>query len=153
MICRHIATSHSTEGNVQGGLNELLMKHSICLCLLRQCQQFQKNENLEEYTGVVVLDEIGLAEDSAKMPLKTLHPLLEDGCINDEIFEPYKKVWLGKIYMRIKLSRAIMLHWFGFVMFKCIKNIYINTNLRNTNLCVFRFHLWAYLTGRWILQK
>ena len=28
---------------------------------------------------VVVLDEIGLAEDSKKMPLKALHSLLENG--------------------------------------------------------------------------
>jgi hypothetical protein len=28
---------------------------------------------------VVVLDEIGLAEASSSMPLKVLHPLLEDG--------------------------------------------------------------------------
>ena len=28
---------------------------------------------------MVVLDEVGLAEDSPKMPLKALHPLLEDG--------------------------------------------------------------------------
>ncbi|XP_069511290.1 E3 ubiquitin-protein ligase RNF213 isoform X2 [Ambystoma mexicanum] len=55
------------------------------------CARFQKGKNLEEYVSVVVLDEIGLAEDSPKMPLKTLHPLLEDGCIDDEP-HPYKKV-------------------------------------------------------------
>ena len=27
----------------------------------------------------MVLDEVGLAEDSPSLPLKTLHPLLEDG--------------------------------------------------------------------------
>ena len=32
----------------------------------------------------MVLDEVGLAEDSPKMPLKTLHPLLEDGNENDD---------------------------------------------------------------------
>ena len=29
--------------------------------------------------AVVVLDEVGLAEDSPNLPLKVLHPLLEDG--------------------------------------------------------------------------
>ena len=29
--------------------------------------------------SVVVLDEVGLAEDSPSLPLKSLHPLLEDG--------------------------------------------------------------------------
>ncbi|XP_060557066.1 E3 ubiquitin-protein ligase rnf213-alpha-like [Ruditapes philippinarum] len=58
----------------------------------RQCAQFQKNNNLDKFISVVVLDEVGLAEDSPKLPLKTLHPLLEDGCQGDEEPEPYKKV-------------------------------------------------------------
>ncbi|XP_034396196.1 E3 ubiquitin-protein ligase rnf213-alpha isoform X2 [Cyclopterus lumpus] len=57
----------------------------------RQCGRFQEGKNLDEYISVVVLDEIGLAEDSPKMPLKTLHPLLEEGCIDDEP-QPHKKV-------------------------------------------------------------
>ncbi|XP_018410445.1 PREDICTED: E3 ubiquitin-protein ligase RNF213-like [Nanorana parkeri] len=57
----------------------------------RQCARFQEGKNLNEYVSVVVLDEIGLAEDSPKMPLKTLHPLLEDGCIDDDT-SPHKKV-------------------------------------------------------------
>lgn len=59
--------------------------------IFKQCGRFQKGKNLAEYTRVVVLDEIGLAEDSPKMPLKTLHPLLEEGCIDDEPL-PHKKV-------------------------------------------------------------
>lgn len=58
----------------------------------RQCAQFQKGKNLDEFASVVLLDEIGLAEDSPEMPLKTLHPLLEDGCVDDENPESYKKV-------------------------------------------------------------
>ncbi|XP_056372927.1 E3 ubiquitin-protein ligase RNF213 isoform X2 [Hyla sarda] len=57
----------------------------------KQCARFQEGKNLQEYVSVVVLDEIGLAEDSAKMPLKTLHPLLEDGCIDDDPL-PHRKV-------------------------------------------------------------
>ncbi|XP_054702200.1 E3 ubiquitin-protein ligase RNF213 isoform X2 [Grus americana] len=57
----------------------------------KHCARFQEGKNLEEYVSVVVLDEIGLAEDSLKMPLKTLHPLLEDGCI-DDVPLPHKKV-------------------------------------------------------------
>lgn len=59
--------------------------------IFKQCGRFQKGKNLSEYTRVVVLDEIGLAEDSPKMPLKTLHPLLEEGCIDDDP-QPHKKV-------------------------------------------------------------
>ena len=40
---------------------------------------FQQNQNTAEFVSVVVLDEIGLAEDSPQLPLKALHPLLEDG--------------------------------------------------------------------------
>ncbi|XP_026862579.2 E3 ubiquitin-protein ligase rnf213-alpha [Electrophorus electricus] len=57
----------------------------------KQCARFQEGKNLNEYISVVVLDEIGLAEDSPKMPLKTLHPLLEEGCIDDNPL-PHKKV-------------------------------------------------------------
>nr|XP_057905202.1 E3 ubiquitin-protein ligase rnf213-alpha isoform X2 [Doryrhamphus excisus] len=57
----------------------------------RQCGRFQEGKNLNEYVSVVVLDEIGLAEDSPKMPLKILHPLLEEGCIDDKPL-PHKKV-------------------------------------------------------------
>ncbi|XP_051888724.1 E3 ubiquitin-protein ligase rnf213-alpha-like [Pristis pectinata] len=58
----------------------------------KQCARFQQGRNLKEYVSVVVLDEIGLAEDSPKMPLKTLHPLLEDGCVDDDNPLPHKKV-------------------------------------------------------------
>ncbi|XP_041350668.1 E3 ubiquitin-protein ligase rnf213-alpha-like [Gigantopelta aegis] len=58
----------------------------------RQCAQFQKDKDLDRFVSIVVLDEVGLAEDSVRMPLKTLHPLLEDGCHGDETPEPYKKV-------------------------------------------------------------
>ena len=39
---------------------------------------FQKKD-FRNYVSVVVLDEVGLAEDSPNLPLKALHPLLEDG--------------------------------------------------------------------------
>lgn len=58
----------------------------------RNCARFQKDKNMDEYVSVVVLDEIGLAEDSPQMPLKTLHPLLEDGCIDHDRPEEHMKV-------------------------------------------------------------
>ena len=42
-------------------------------------KSFQKKQDLTNYVSVVVLDEVGLAEDSPNLPLKALHPLLEDG--------------------------------------------------------------------------
>jgi hypothetical protein len=41
--------------------------------------KFQASQDRSSYVAVVVLDEVGLAEDSPNLPLKALHPLLEDG--------------------------------------------------------------------------
>lgn len=42
---------------------------------------FKSAQNLQSTSSLslVVLDEVGLAEDSPSFPLKALHPLLEDG--------------------------------------------------------------------------
>ena len=58
----------------------------------RQCQKYQQKKDLSQLTAVVILDEVGLAEDSPKMPLKALHPLLEDGCVDEDEPSPDKKV-------------------------------------------------------------
>ena len=42
-------------------------------------KRFQKKQDIKSSVAVVVLDEVGLAEDSPNLPLKALHPLLEDG--------------------------------------------------------------------------
>ena len=42
-------------------------------------KRFQKDQDTSKYVSVVVLDEVGLAEDSPNLPLKALCPLLEDG--------------------------------------------------------------------------
>ncbi|XP_070188878.1 E3 ubiquitin-protein ligase rnf213-alpha-like [Littorina saxatilis] len=60
------------------------------LGMFRRCAKYQKDK--DNFVSVVVLDEVGLAEDSPKMPLKTLHPLLEDGCQGDEVPEDNRKV-------------------------------------------------------------
>jgi len=52
--------------------------------VFKQASMFQEKKNLKKYTSVVVLDEVGLAEDSPRMPLKALHPLLEDGTDGSE---------------------------------------------------------------------
>ena len=46
-------------------------------------KEFQKKETAT-HVSVVVLDEVGLAEDSPSLPLKALHPLLEDGAEGGE---------------------------------------------------------------------
>lgn len=42
-------------------------------------KKLQQKQDISRYVAVVVLDEVGLAEDSPNLPLKALHPLLEDG--------------------------------------------------------------------------
>ena len=36
----------------------------------RQCAKFQEDKDLNNFVSIVVLDEVGLAEDSPRMPLK-----------------------------------------------------------------------------------
>ena len=59
-----------------------------------QCVQLQRNnKDCSKYVATVVLDEIGLAEDSKKMPLKVLHPLLEATSTDDSLtVDPFQKV-------------------------------------------------------------
>ena len=47
--------------------------------VFQQCQRAQKERDTTLFVSCVVLDEVGLAEDSPRLPLKTLHPLLDDG--------------------------------------------------------------------------
>lgn len=85
--------------------------------MFKQCSILQKDKNLEKFVSVVVLDEIGLAEDSPLMPLKTLHPLLEDGTAteNDSSREPLGHLRVGFIGLSnwaldpAKMNRGIML--------------------------------------------
>ena len=42
-------------------------------------KSFQEKHDTSKFVSVVVLNEVGLAEDSPNMPLKALHSLLEDG--------------------------------------------------------------------------
>ena len=42
-------------------------------------KNFQDKRDVTTFVSVVVLDEVGLAETSPYLPLKALHPLLEDG--------------------------------------------------------------------------
>ena len=54
------------------------------ISVFTNCRSIQEGKDLDNFTSVVVLDEVGLAEDSPLMPLKALHPLLEDGTDGSE---------------------------------------------------------------------
>ena len=47
--------------------------------LFKEGMDFQKSQDIKIFASVVVLEEIGLAEDAPGLPLKVLHPFLEDG--------------------------------------------------------------------------
>ena len=47
--------------------------------VFNNASKFQGKQDIASSVAVVVLDEVGLAEDSPNLPLKALHPLLEDG--------------------------------------------------------------------------
>ena len=46
--------------------------------VFNSCSNLQRKTGSNKFTACVVLDEVGLAEDSPLLPLKVLHPLLED---------------------------------------------------------------------------
>ena len=55
------------------------------ISVFRTAQNYQKRKGHENFASVVVLDEVGLAEDSPNLPLKALHPLLEDGTLGADL--------------------------------------------------------------------
>ena len=88
------------------------------MAIFRQCRKLQKGIKPDKYVSVVVLDEAGLAEDSPQMPLKTLHPLLEDGVNStDDIIKveeqiPERVAFIGISNWALdpaKMNRGIML--------------------------------------------
>ena len=70
-----------------------LTKPEMIIDAFRTAASFQENNDLNQSVAVVNLDEIGLAEASDSMPLKTLHPLMEEGTdSSDQVAQPHQKV-------------------------------------------------------------
>ena len=67
--------------------------------VFNNAMKFQAKQDKSSYVAVVVLDEVGLAEDSPNLPLKALHPLLEDGT---EGASSDKQDFSDKVNMRVK---------------------------------------------------
>ena len=55
--------------------------------VFNSCRNLQRKTGSNKFTACVVLDEVGLAEDSPLLPLKVLHPLLEDSSYGSEEVE------------------------------------------------------------------
>ena len=78
--------------------------------LFESCQTIQE-ESAADCVACVVLDEVGLAEDSPSLPLKILHPLLEDG-INETNGQRPNIAFIGLSNWALdpaKMNRGIML--------------------------------------------
>ncbi len=70
-----------------------LTQPKMIIDAFKEAASFQESSDLEKKVSVVNLDEIGLAEGSESMPLKTLHSLIEDGTdASDEVALPHQKV-------------------------------------------------------------
>jgi hypothetical protein len=70
-----------------------LTRPEMIIEAFNEAARFQENINLDLSVAVVNLDEIGLAEASESMPLKTLHPLMEEGTdSSDHVGKPHQKV-------------------------------------------------------------
>lgn len=70
-----------------------LTRPEMIIKAFQEAASFQENSDLNKSVAVVNLDEVGLAEASESMPLKTLHPLLEDGSdSSDSAALPHQKV-------------------------------------------------------------
>ncbi|KAI6647050.1 E3 ubiquitin-protein ligase [Oopsacas minuta] len=55
--------------------------------VFNNCRNLQNKTGSDAFTACVVLEEVGLAEDSPLLPLKVLHPLLEDSNYGSEEVE------------------------------------------------------------------
>ena len=123
-LAKHII-SHSLNGdfNLNGTkiveYTQIYMRSYQCsqlttskeiLNLFESCQTIQE-ESAADCVACVVLDEVGLAEDSPSLPLKILHPLLEDGI--NEINEQRPNIaFIGLSNWALdpaKMNRGIML--------------------------------------------
>ena len=87
--------------------------------VFKDASDFQHNmtsEKMANFISVIVLEEVGLAEASPKLPLKILHPYLEDGTagldVDEEDVSPEKRVaFIGISNWALdpaKMNRAIM---------------------------------------------
>ncbi|CAF0704523.1 unnamed protein product [Brachionus calyciflorus] len=70
-----------------------LTRSEMIIKTFQEAANFQRDSDLDKFVSIVNLDEVGLAEASESMPLKVLHPLLEDGSdSSDDQVEAYQKV-------------------------------------------------------------
>ena len=57
------------------------------ISVFEQCRNLQVDKNLDEYAAVVVLDEVGLAEDSEQMPLKVIRLHISHSALSFALLE------------------------------------------------------------------
>ena len=100
-------------------------------------KSFQKKDT-STYVSVVVLDEVGLAEDSPNLPLKALHPLLEDGTAGADVTSESEQDQFTDEVVNCVHNTYYVLHFLSIL--RLLKE------MRG-------WHLLEFLTGPWTLQK
>ena len=87
IISNSMQGNRSPEGSILQNFKQIQIMSYQCsqlstadgiIGVFKSCRTLQRKTGSNKFTACVVLDEVGLAEDSPLLPLKVLHPLLED---------------------------------------------------------------------------
>ena len=96
IISNSMQGGHCSEGSILKNFKQVQIMSYQCsqlstadgiISVFRSCRNLQRKTGSNKFVACVVLDEVGLAEDSPLLPLKVLHPLLEDSSFGSEDFE------------------------------------------------------------------
>ena len=96
IISNSMQGSRCPDGNILQNFKQVQIMSYQCsqlstadgiIGVFKSCRNLQLKTGSNKFTACVVLDEVGLAEDSPLLPLKVLHPLLEDSSYGSEEVE------------------------------------------------------------------
>eukprot|EP00731_Ephydatia_muelleri_P007093 Em0003g1341a len=112
-----ISSSMLGRGSAKSLLKEFkeCSQHSTAESIIdvfKTAEKFQVKQDTSQFVSVVVLDEVGLAEDSPYLPLKALHPLLEDGTLDLRDVDAERVAFIGISNWALdpaKMNRGVML--------------------------------------------
>ncbi|KAI6652351.1 E3 ubiquitin-protein ligase [Oopsacas minuta] len=96
IISNSMQGSRSPDGSILQNFKQIQIMSYQCsqlstadgiIGVFKSCRSLQRKTGSNKFAACVVLDEVGLAEDSPLLPLKVLHPLLEDNSYGSEEIE------------------------------------------------------------------
>ena len=101
IISNSMQGSRCPDGNILQNFKQVQIMSYQCsqlstadgiIGVFKSCRNLQLKTGSNRFTACVVLDEVGLAEDSPLLPLKVLHPLLEDSSYGSEEVESMEEL-------------------------------------------------------------